>query len=356
MKKLTIVGCGQVGSVLADSLQHRYRLRILESSQRLAFGQQPWGWLRRVTLQQPRRIQLPLEDLSLPSFKGPMLLTTNSPSRAQVWKEWLNANKENTDAQLFTGIGQHQDNFGLTDRYQLLCDSRDSLFDFTEHRNQLVSKLYETTEFYKDAEAKEFHWENETLLGLTSTKGDFFSTKDHKVLVCLGNNTRKFLKIPTLGMRLAFSTFPAMEAPYRAVWRDETSIQHFPTYTKVGCGFRASVAYLPPYRYLPFFLPLLKKSHYSMFTKPSVQLQDATEAWSLSTNDVSSCIVDITPSFLPIIHSIGNVTFIYGMSGSGFTIYEPWFQRIVFGVMEGNAIVNPFDKYTSLFPTKSFLY
>lgn len=353
MKKLTIVGCGQVGAVLAHSLQPHYHLRILESTRHESFGQQPWGWLRRVTLQQPRRLQLPLQELSLPSFEGPMFFTTNSHHRMQLWKKWLECNQGNTDAEIY--VGNHPGGFGLKDTYKLRCDSRDSLFDFKEHRHQLVSKLQKTTDFFENAEAQEFHWKDDVLIGLTTTSGEFVSTIDHKVLVCIGNNTRKFLKIPTLGMRLAFSKFSPKEAPYRAVWRDDSSIHYFPKYTKVGCGFRGTVAYLPPYRYLPFFLPMLKKSHYSMLTSTRSQLKEATEAWSLPMGEASSCVVDITPSFLPVIQPIGNATFIYGMSGSGFTVYEPWFQKIVFGVLE-NKVTNPFDKYTSLFPTTSFLY
>jgi lactate dehydrogenase-like 2-hydroxyacid dehydrogenase len=56
MKKLTVIGCGQVGAVLAESLRHRFQLRILESERQQSLSQKPWGWLRRITLQQPQRL------------------------------------------------------------------------------------------------------------------------------------------------------------------------------------------------------------------------------------------------------------------------------------------------------------
>ena len=139
---ITIVGCGQIGANIAKRLQKSTNLKIMETSFRRETSQHPWGWMRRVTLQQKSRLRLPLQNLDLENkIKGPMIISTNSAHREYLWKDWLHQTK--TDAKLMTRE-EGLERFGLSDRVQLLCDSQDFLFDFDQHKESLIQELQKT--------------------------------------------------------------------------------------------------------------------------------------------------------------------------------------------------------------------
>ena len=85
------------------------------------------------------------------------------------------------------------------------------------------------------------------------------------------------------------------------------------------------------------------------------QAENDANGTVLEDNHLQTCTVDITPSFLPRIQVIGNAIFIYGMSGSGFTVYEPWFQDLIFNLVQEKNNDNPFAN-SHLVKEKSFLY
>ena len=355
---LTIVGCGQVGANIAKCFQKSTNLKIMETSFRKGTSQQPWGWMRRVTLQQNSRLRLPLENLNVEhKIKGPMIISTNSAHREYLWKDWLHQTK--TDAKLMTKE-EGLDRFGLTDRVQLLCDSEDFLFDFDQHKESLIQDLKKTCDWYDKYPIEKLHWYKGKVIGIFD-KNNVYHEINGKVVFCLGNNTRKFLDTPTMGIRLAYNVFPKSEKttePYIASWRDYSSVQHFPNYTKVGCGFQGTIDYLPPLKYAYLFGKLLSKPNYSFLLGPSSQMKKAqndSHGGHVENKDLQTCTIDITPSFLPRIQVIGNAIFIYGMSGSGFTVYEPWFQDLIVKLIKGENADNPFAN-THLVKEKSFLY
>ncbi len=359
MKLVTVVGCGQVGANIANRLQKSNHVKIMDTSIRRQIAQQPWGWMRRVTLQQKSRLRLPLKHLDLENkIEGPMIISTNSAYRQYLWKDWLEQTK--TDAKFITkeeGI----ERFGISDRVQLLCDSRDFLFDFDQHKESLIHDLKKTCEWYDQYPIKNIHWYKEKVVGLID-ENDLYHKVRGKVVFCLGNQTRQFLKTPTIGIRLAYNVIPKVKEAhlkerYVASWRDNSSIQHFSNYTKIGCGFQGTIDYLPPAQYAHLFKSFLAKPNYSFLLSPLSQMKQAEHdnGTALRHNDMKTCTVDVTPSFLPRIQVIGNAIFIYGMSGSGFTVYEPWFQDLVFDLIEGKTKDNLFSN-SHLVNEKSFLY
>lgn len=356
---VTIVGCGQIGTNIAKRLQKSNNLKIMETSFRKETSQHPWGWMRRVTLQQKSRLRLPLQNLDLENkIKGPMIISTNSAHREYLWKDWLHQTK--TDAKLMTRE-EGLERFGLSDRVQLLCDSQDFLFDFDQHKESLIQELQKTCDWFEKSPIEKIHWHKKRVVGLVDKNNTYHEVKG-KILFCLGNQTRQFLETPTMGIRLAYNVIPTSKnkskEKYIASWRDYSSIQHFPNYTKIGCGFQGTIDYLPPLQYAHLFTSFLAKPNYSFLFSPLSQMKQAkndANGTVLEDNHLQTCTVDITPSFLPRIQVIGNAIFIYGMSGSGFTVYEPWFQDLIFNLVQGKAIDNPFAN-SHLVKEKSFLY
>ena len=357
---VTIVGCGQVGANIAKRLQKSNHLKIMDTPDRKKTAQQPWGWMRRVTLQQKSRLRLPLQNLDLENkIKGPMIISTNSAHREYLWKDWLHQTK--TDAKLITKE-EGMERFGLSDRVQLLCDSEDFLFDFDQHKESLIEELQKTCDWYDKHPMKKIHLYKEKVVGLVDNNNTYHEVHG-KVIFCLGNQTRQFLKTPTMGIRLAYNIIPKssneqLKEKYIASWRDYSSVQHFPNYTKIGCGFQGTIDYLPSLQYAHLFKSFLAKPNYSFLLSPFSQIKQAendANGTILRQDDMQTCTVDITPSFLPRIQTVGNAIFIYGMSGSGFTVYEPWFQDLIFNVVQDKNSVNPFAN-SHLVKEKSFLY
>jgi hypothetical protein len=364
--KVSIIGCGQVGSVLSRYfIQENFRVSVFESPYRMNFSQHPWGWMRRVTLQQEARIKRPLQKLDI--FKkhqihGPMIISTSSIHRYEKWKLWLNRTRD-TNARILSKE-EALEKYQKTEPFNLLCDTRDFLFDFGAYRDDLVEDIRNDAERFTMKNISKLEWSNNKVISMIDDESTRYTLEeDEKILLCVGNQTRRFIKVPTIGIRLGYSVAenfkPHLEPPYIASWNDNSSVQYFPNYTKVGCGMIGNLDYLPPFPFWPRFLSLLQKPNYYSFQSLENQVKIACNEVHVPYTNTNSCTIDISPNFLPMILPIGdNLTVVCGMSGSGFTVYESWFQDLVKKILlDKNYTQHYFNgkNYVSI-PAESYLY
>ena len=354
--KIHVVGCGQVGAMMSNFfLKRHFPVSIYECKNKTPHAQIPWGWMRRMSLQQMERLQLPLCPLDLPQkhiSKGPMVISTASEARLQKWKEWLRI--VDTDARLLTA--NEARDFDIEEKYNLLCDSQDYLFDFNQYKLEVIKTLQSQTDWIGESSVKRFVWKNNFIEGIILQNGQYHSIeKDAQVLLCVGNQTKHFLPVPMAGITLQYrivSKNIIPPKPYVAHWTDDRSIQYFKDYVKVGCGMNGTISSIPPMAFWSNFFHFLWKQNYSWQNATTI----VTEHWQLDNNPFESCEVDITPDFLPIVQPIGNnLTVICGLSGSGFTVYEPWFQEHVKNIMLREPGENQF-RIDRKFGATSFLY
>lgn len=363
--KIHVIGCGQVGSVLSRYfIQGKYSVSAYESPNREKISQHPWGWMRRVTLQQEARIQRPLKELDVSTkhkLKGPMIISTYSEERYSKWKTWLKKTKD-TDARIL-GEEESVEMYHRKEPYNLLCDSRDFLFDFGANRNNYVENIKMDADEFIMKNISRFEWYKDEIICLLDDEGTMYPVKENeKVILCVGNQTNRFVKVPTVGVRLGYSIQDNFKRPsnipYIASWSDSSSVQYFPNYTKVGCGMVGKLDFLPPIKYWSRFLPLWNKSNYYSFKTLQEQVKDACKEVNVPYNETKGCTVDISPNFLPMILPIGkNLIVVCGMSGSGFTVYESWFQNLVEKVLFKPNMQHFFNGKNHIsVPTESYLY
>ena len=353
--KIHVVGCGQVGTIMCNYfLARQFPLTIYDTNNN--FAQIPWGWMRRVTLQQKERLRFPLQPLSLPEMyirRGPMIISTQEKQRVDKWKQWLSLNHKWTNARMLKP--NEALDWDIPQKYNLLCDQNDYLFDFNQYKNDSIAILKVQTQWISESPMQRLCWNDDWVEGILLQNGRFVRVaKNEKILLCIGNQTNRFFSFPIGGVTLQYTTVAKKqipEKPYIAHWTDSTSIQYFHDYVKIGCGMNGKISTLPPVSFWLKFFPLLGKQNYSW--KNSIT--QVRQHWDL--NDAfQSCEVDITPDFLPIIEPIGkNLTIVCGLSGSGFTVYEPWFQEHVRYVLFHDTTVNPFTARRK-FSASSFLY
>lgn len=240
-------------------------------------------------------------------------------------------------------------------KYNLLCDENDYLFDFNEYKSDSIAVLKVQTQWISESPMQRLCWKDDWVEGILLRNGRFVRVaKNEKILLCIGNQTNRFFSFPIGGVTLQYTTVAKEqipENPYIAHWTDFTSIQYFQDYVKIGCGMNGKISTLPPISFWLNFFPLLRKQNYS-WKNP---INKVRQHWDL--NDAfQSCEVDITPDFLPIVEPVGkNLTIVCGLSGSGFTVYEPWFQELVRNVLLNDTTVNPFTARRK-FSASSFLY
>lgn len=363
--KIHIIGCGQVGSVLSRYfIQGNYSVSVFESPYRKRISQHPWGWMRRVTLQQEARIRRPLKELDVSTkhkVEGPMIISTYSGERYSKWKTWLEKTKD-TDARIL-GKEESVETYHRKEPYNLLCDSRDFLYDFGANRNDYVEDIKADADKFITKNITRLEWFNGKIICILDDEGTIYPIKENeKVILCVGNETRRFVNVPTVGVRLGYSIQEKFKRPrnipYIASWSDTSSVQYFPDYTKVGCGMVGKLDYIPPIKYWPRFLPLWNKSNYYSFQTLREQVQRACKEVNVPYHETMGCTVDITPNFLPMILPMGeNLVVVCGMSGSGFTVYEWWFQNLVEKVLFQPDVQHYFNgKNHVSIPTESYLY
>lgn len=356
MKKIHIVGCGQVGSIIATYLiKQGYPIKVYTPFNQHDC-QNPWGWVRRITLNQEER----KSDQSILSMnkkyrkKGAMIISTSCPSRQSIWESWIKAHPE-SDAKMLSKDESTYHNLNQKEHH-LLCDSNDFLFDFSKQKQEHLKYIEQNIDnnFVND-DIINFVEKNDKISQLQGIQSNYPIEKDDIIIFCLGNQTRRFFKVPILGIRLAYFTLQNqtnIKSNYLAHWADKSSIQYFDDYTKIACGMNGCVDFLPPLQYWYLYLVFLKKRNYAGFDEKEHIRQAAQERGFAVPINYSSCVVDITPNFLPYLeYSHSNSIVICGFSGSGFTAYESFFLEHVEKMVSG-------EKH-SLFTrknSKSYLY
>ena len=358
MKQIHIVGCGQVGSVLSKFLIKKgYHLKVYSPINNHD-SQNPWGWVRRITLNQEERISKSVGKQLITmnkkyKRKGPMILSTSCDQRKGIWDSWIKIRPQ-SDAKILNK--DESSYYNLDDKeHHLLCDTKDFLFDFSRQKEENILYIKKNIDTFI----------NDDIVGIvekdqkiTQLQGKFINypiEKDDVIVFCIGNQTNRIFKVPILGVRLAYLTVEKkFKSKYICHWSDHSSIQHYEDYIKIGCGMNGNIDFLPPLMYWYRYLGFLKKNNYSNYTHIKEQMRKACEERGITENpyNYASCTVDITPNFLPYLkYTHANSIVICGMSGSVFTAYELFFlqhvEKMICG--EGKSIFSE----TS---TKSYLY
>ena len=362
MKKVHVIGCGQVGMSFSKLLLSKsYNVCVYEHPQTGFFQQHPWGWMRRVTLQQKDRLKLPLERMNIDSkymVRGPMIISTDSDNRKRIWDSWKN--QTNTDS-YFLSNEESVSKFKLTTKHNLVCDSRDFLFDFDSFHKDSVVTLKQRVEWNDRSAVSKLIWSKNRLQYLELSDETLVPiAKDDKVLLSVGNQTRRFFDLPFMGVSLAYTIIePTMEKKeYISMWSDSYSVQHFPTFTKIGCGMKGTIDFLPPIKYMVDFFPIFQRSNYNWMETNTEQLKKACEQVGVPFSKEYKCTVDITPNFLPLVVPMGtNLVVVCGMSGSGFTTYEPWFLELIYKRMiYGSTGLDHRFQFTNYSHVESYMY
>ena len=339
MKQIHIVGCGQVGSIVSKFLIKKgYSIKVYSPINNHDC-QNPWGWVRRITLNQDERISKSIGKKLITMNKkyikkGPMIISTSSGERKKHWDSWMKIRPQ-SDAKLLNRDETSYYNLRQNEHH-LLCDSKDFLFDFSKQKQDNIKYIQKTIEnnFIND-DIVGIVEKNQKITHLQGTNSNYHINKDDVIVFCIGNQTNRLFQVPILGVRLAYFTLenkPKSKdvVKYIANWSDHSSIQYFQDYTKIGCGMNGSVEFLPPFLYWYRYLVFLKKNNYSGFDMNAHVRQACQERGIEVPLEYSSCAVDITPNFLPYLkHTHENSLVICGMSGSVFTAYEIFFLHHV---------------------------
>jgi len=385
-KKITIIGSGQAGSILAYRfIKYGYQVRIIEAGtvDNRPNRQVPWGWWRKRTLQPKVRMDF-TDQIGTPfdtfnafnvfndiPFKaeqkyGPMLISTKKRSQIKTWLEWIKYNQ--TDAHILCG-GRAKEKFGLTNLGSggvLVCDSQDFIINF----NSLNCELYEYLRDHPNCELIEnFPVENVTP---NPDKTVSIQSKDQtivadKVILAAGNQNSKIIDNypPIVLMKLPYMVATTTQTlPYIALWNQNSCLTMFgKDNVKVGCGSGFTFDDLD-FKNIPFFGSLfwkgLKKGKVCVFSSPEKlmdnakrELEDIAYLKYPETDQFETCSVDLTPSFLPIVDFFApNLMVIGGFSGSGFTAYEKWFGQSIIQSIEKDKMVprlESFGRHKSLY-------
>ena len=251
--------------------------------------------------------------------------------------------------------------FQLTTKHNLVCDSRDFLFDFDGFHKDSVIDLKQKVEWNDHSEVSRLVWSKNCLQYLQLSDDTLVPiAKDDKVLLSVGSQTRRFFELPFMGISLGHTTIepPVEKKEYISMWSDSHSVQHFPTFTKIGCGMKGTIGFLPPMKYMVDFLPIFKRSNYNWMETNRQQLKNACQQVGVPFSNEYKCTVDITPNFLPLVIPMGtNVVVVCGMSGSGFTTYEPWFLELIYRRMiYGSTGLDHRFQFTNYSHVESYMY
>ena len=148
---ITVIGAGLSGTSIAYKLLRlKQKVRIIDAGSKLIRPdlQAPWGWRRRISLQSEVKTKYLQFDGYLDNFisskKGPMLITTLHDNTTSAWKEWIN--QHDTDAHILTPK-ETEEIYNIPQSYfknkggTFVCDTRDSLMDFTQLNHHLWNYL-----------------------------------------------------------------------------------------------------------------------------------------------------------------------------------------------------------------------
>lgn len=365
---ITIVGAGQVGSLLAYKLLKRGRsVRILDSRSKFEKknNQIPWGWFRKFSLQSQVKKQIMTEKFPIDLIdeslinktKGPMLISSRNKTSIDAWREWIKSNSE-TDARVFSPK-ESEDLFNINKKYLgskggvFMCDSRDYLMDFTL-LNQVIweyLKQNEKCEFIESCEIKSIKLDKYTNIAThLITKNNELIEID-KAICCIGNQTQKVLgeNVPIINITLPYAMVSGLKPKnYVALWNKNSAINIFDDSTvKLACGVNSifDLKTINPYN-IHNFANMGFKGLSNIYFKVN-----ETEMIKMALHELpligidekieikfqTSCTTDMTPNLCPYIYFVPkakNILSVNGLSASGSMVIDDSFMNLLIDSIE----------------------
>jgi len=381
---ITIVGAGQMGSILAYRLVNRgYKVRILDSRKKYQKenNQIPWGWLRKFSLQSTAKKRLVTSEFPIKNIEdkinltyGPMLLTSKNNKSLDLWNKWISDNPD-TDAKVLKPNEAYKQ-FNINEDYfenkggVFECDSRDCLMDF----KMLNDYLWDTLENNSDCELIENCKIDSIITNTDNIATDIVSNGEsisiNKAIFTIGNQTSKILdkNIPIVKIDLPYSFIDNVSNQnYIALWNKNSSINYFTDGTvKLACGTQSIINYNSinihtVMNFINMGLGGISNLHYNSSNELLIKLaiKELNEMSILTKpkiKSIDSCTVDLTPNLCPYIYYLpnaSNILSISGFSGSGSMIIDNNFTELIV-----NSVINgKLDSQLNTFkPKNNFLY
>ena len=402
MRPITIVGAGQIGSMVAWRLLRSGKpVRVIDAGtvHDRPDQQSPWGWYRRISLQPDSKIsrspklELPFHEAN--STHGRMLITTRSDTTLNSWRNWITSRRSITDAYVMTPTVASQ-NFGLNRSFWqennidqggvFVCDSRDFLIDFNSLNNHLWDYIrkHPNCEFMEDTSVQSIECNPNTnrATGLVvECGGEQRHYEIDQTLFCIGNKSIDVLPHmhpPILRVTLPYTTsirpYYVKTNPilsWSSVWNSNSTLIRCKDGTvKLGCGTRSMIS-LQKLHYhmggirnaLPFLGMAMRNNILFNstietqwdYSREKLLQEAASEINSLLncnlTMDLTmdsttlwnpdQCTVDLTPTLSPVVDYLPyakNILLATGLSGSGSIALEEWFYEAIASSLEMNYI------------------
>lgn len=359
MNPVTVIGAGQAGANLTKRLLERgIPVRLLDIGEKMQreHAQVPWGWFRKVSLQQ--RVRNPMNNDVDKDFKsakhGAMILTTKLESKVNMWKYWLATNPDSTAkllsaSELGQKIGANMEGY-----WGFLCDHRDFLVDMQQLNYRLWEELKANPLCRLETGISAVRF---TSAGIHLSNGEVIQ---NRTILAIGNRTNKVLPFyhPFLKTRLPWAWVKISKKGQlpMCLWNQNSSLQIYDDKVKLGCGSNAIFHSVSPWA-LPYFSNIAMSGLSNIYGPWTTDMQLITLAqkelnrFGIETEVIGepcSCVVDLTPTFVPMVRTLGTgMVAVAGFSGSGFTSYETWFQDDVIDLLltgKRHQRLNSYDK------------
>ena len=360
---ITILGAGQVGSLLAYKLiQKGISVRIIDDRSKFEKknNQVPWGWFRKFSLQSQVKKQImteefPIElnDKSLIKMtKGPMLISSKNQKSIYAWREWIKNNPE-TDARVFSP-NESERQFNINKEYLgsdggiFMCDSRDYLMDFTS-LNQVIwdyLKQSKYCEFIESCEIKgiKINEKKDIATHLITDNNDLIQID--KTVCCLGNQTQKVLgeNVPIMNITLPYAMISGLKPQnFTALWNKNSALNIFDDNTvKLACGVNSifnlkTINPLNIHNFANMGYKGLANVYFKINERQMIKMA-LDELPLLGINEKgeiisqTSCTTDMTPNLCPYIYFVPkakNILSINGLSASGSMVIDNSFMNLL---------------------------
>ena len=353
---ITILGAGQVGSLLAYKLiQKGISVRIIDDRSKFEKknNQVPWGWFRKFSLQSQVKKQImteefPIElnDKSLIKMtKGPMLISSKNQKSIYAWREWIKNNPE-TDARVFSP-NESERLFNINKEYLgsdggiFMCDSRDCLMDFTSLNQVIWDYLKQSSkcEFIESCEIKgiKINEKKDIATHLIISNNDLIQID--KTVCCLGNQTQKILgeNVPIMNITLPYAMISGLKAQnFTALWNKNSALNIFDDNTvKLACGVNSifnlkTINPLNIHNFANMGYKGLANVYFKITEKEMIQMAlDELPLLGIKEKleiiSQTSCTTDMTPNLCPYVYFVPkakNILSINGLSASGSMVID----------------------------------
>lgn len=381
---ITIVGLGQMGSLLAYRLVNRgHSVRIIDSRKKYEKknNQIPWGWLRKFSLQSKAKKTLvspefPFENIkkTINKTNGPMLLTSKHNKSLELWNNWIKENSE-TDARVLKPIDASKE-FNIDENFfegnggLFVCDTRDCLMDFKLLNDYLWDYLERNSkcEIIENCHIDGINTNKQNIATELLCNGD--TIQIDKTVFTIGNQTSRILdrEIPIIKIDLPYGFVKNVQKqPYIALWNKYSSINYFSDGTiKIACGTQSivrenSVEMNTALNFINMGLGgfsnlHFKKTNEEVFNLALDELRMLGIIKNLDILSIHSCTVDITPNLSPYIYYLpnaNNILSISGFSGSGSMIIDNTFTELLTNSILKGELSNELDNFK---PKNSMFY